>query len=84
MSRDAIFQRLRDFIVSELLSGDGDDLTGQTPLLELGVLDSLSVVKLASFIESQLGARVPPRDMNPANLGNLDSIADLVAAQPRE
>jgi acyl carrier protein len=50
-----------------------DDNTG---LFSRGLIDSLSVMDLVFFVESQIGQAVPPADIT---LENFDSIARIVA-----
>ena len=60
----------------ELLPLDND-----TPLLETGVLDSLSVLKLVLFLEQQFGVVVAAEDLIPDNFENVDAICAYLRAQ---
>ena len=73
-----VHEALRAFIVDELLDGDGAGLEDGTPLLETGVLDSLSVVSLLAFLKSRFGLEVPQAEVTPKNLRNLGAIVALV------
>ena len=57
--RKVIEEKLHEFIVGELLDGDGDELTPTTNLLALGIIDSLSMVSLRVFMERSFSIRVP-------------------------
>jgi acyl carrier protein len=66
--------------VSERLLGEGNasDLTDRTPLLELGVLNSLETSRLVAYIRETFGVRLPPTAMTASNFRDLATIAGLV------
>lgn len=78
MSQDAITETLRQFIARELLEGDDAGLDAETPLIELGVISSMSIVLLSAFITDEYGVTVPQREMTVANLSKLSRMAALV------
>ncbi|MFI0481369.1 acyl carrier protein [Actinomadura sp. 9N215] len=53
-------------------------IEADTPLLDLGVLDSLKTAILLSHIRDELGVSVPPIELTVANFRNLRNIAALV------
>ncbi len=57
--RDEIEETLRQFIADELLHGDAGDLTADTNLLALGIIDSLNLVQLRVFMERTFHVRIP-------------------------
>ena len=69
-------QAIRDFIVTELLSGQ--TLEDEDELLLSGLVDSLSVMKLVSFIDKELGIRVPHADIKLRNFSTISAIADYL------
>jgi acyl carrier protein len=69
---------LRTFIVDEVLDGPAAGLTMETPLLEWGLLTSLSTIRLLSFIAERFGVRVPEDEVVGRNLKDLNSIAGMV------
>ncbi|HEX8675409.1 MAG TPA: acyl carrier protein [Longimicrobium sp.] len=78
MSRQEIEKSLHDFVARELLDGDADDLTSSTNLLALGVIDSLSMVSLRTFVEQAFRVRLPEGIASPEDFSTLSSIAALV------
>jgi acyl carrier protein len=72
--------RLLEYTRTQLLGGDADGLTPETPLLEWGVLDSLKTARLVGWIRDEFGVRVPPTKMNGANFKDLNSIAALIGS----
>lgn len=80
MDKNDIFQALREYIVNEILDGEDVGLDGDTPLLQLGVLNSMEVTRLVGFVEERFGAKVPSESLTPQNLENLQKITELVAS----
>lgn len=84
MNIQEITQNLKDFIINELLDGEEMGLEVDTPLLEWGILDSLSMVSLLAFIEENLGIQVPSKEVKPENFDNLQAITNLLDALSKE
>lgn len=53
-----------------------DEVGDDQSFLETGIIDSLGIVQIVAFVESELGAPVPDTDLVPANF---DSIARIAA-----
>jgi acyl carrier protein len=70
-------QFILDVIVSE--SGrDIQDLAPDEPLLDSGVLDSLGILKLVSFLDEELHIDLPLERLQLEDFASLDSICALV------
>ncbi|TDK28514.1 acyl carrier protein [Luteimonas aestuarii] len=67
---------VRDFIATTFPSEDGSDHPADASLLEGGVIDSIGVLTLVTWIEEAFGFTVEDEDVLPENL---DSIASIVA-----
>jgi acyl carrier protein len=78
MTREEMLGELKQFVVAELLDGRDAGLDEHTPLLAWGVLDSLSVNVLVSFTNERFGIEVPPGDVTPENLKDLDAYVALL------
>ena len=66
---------LRSFIQEELLDlDDGDDLLSGQDLLADGLVDSLGMIRLISFIKDSFEYTVPAADFLIENFESLDSI----------
>jgi acyl carrier protein len=78
MDKAQILARLTQYIAEEILEGDAEDLEPSTPLLELGVLNSLETSRMMAFIQKEYGITVPPEAMRVENLQTLSAIADMV------
>lgn len=78
MTREEVLDELKQFVVRELLDGRDTGLDEHTPLLAWGVLDSLSVNVLVSFTNERFGIDVPPREVTPDNLKDLDAYVAML------
>lgn len=76
-SPHAIIGPLLEFVSIELLHGE-QDLDEQTPLLALGVIDSLSMVSLLDFIQRTFHVVVPNDSVTVENFEDVSAIAELV------
>jgi acyl carrier protein len=74
--RNSVRQFIKEtFLVDEV----GDDES----FLASGVIDSLGVMQLVTFIESQLGSKVPDKDLIPDNFDSISRIAAYVGRKRR-
>lgn len=78
MYKPDVIQSLKAFVATELLDGDDGDLDETTPLLELNLLDSFSIVSLLSFFETEFGLQIPIESVSIDRLKDLSTMADLV------
>jgi len=66
------------FIGVQLLSGDDAGLNRTTPLLEWGLINSMEMKQLVSFLEQRFGVRIAGQDVVAKNFRSVESIAELV------
>src|SRR5262245_33807366 len=78
-----LIDQLIAFVNGELAAGivDPHVIDAETPILELGILDSLAMVSLLAFIHARFGVHVPDEAVIPENFENLGCLASLIAAQ---
>ncbi|MFB7509452.1 acyl carrier protein [Streptomyces broussonetiae] len=82
--REEIATTLLAFIRERFLSGDPQgELTGDTPLLELGVLNSLNTATLIAYMVDAFGVKVPLHDVTPEAFKNVDSLSSMVHERRR-
>jgi acyl carrier protein len=79
---------LKDYITNEIASTSSHTkIEDDTKLIETGILDSLSILKLVTFIEEKFSLRVVPEDVveenfeTPASIGRY--VRDKVAHQSK-
>jgi acyl carrier protein len=70
---------VRGFILEHFLPGeDPKNLTDQTELKESGILDSLSTLKLVSFLEEEFTIELEANDLEAGNLATVANIETMV------
>lgn len=84
MNAAQIIDRTRAYIVENFLYMRPDFKLGDTDsLLERGIIDSMGVMELVAFIESDFGVTVADEDVTEENIGSLRAIAGYVGARVR-
>lgn len=79
---DNVRETVRRFILDNFLPGeDASNLTDSTELKESGILDSLSTLKLVTFLEEQYKVEFEADDLDAGNLSTVATIAQLVASK---
>ena len=74
-----IIARVRDYVRENFLYMHADFKLGDDDrLLEKGVIDSMSIVEMISFIESEFGIHASEDEVSDANFGSLAGIARFV------
>ncbi len=77
-STDTILSELTGFVARELLDGQNINLDASTPLLEWGVIDSISLLSLLKFMETRFGVDIPKHELTAENLATLSKMTSLV------
>jgi acyl carrier protein len=79
---DSMRDVVRAFILENFLPGeDARNLTDDTELKESGILDSLSTLKLVSFLEERFKVEFEADDLEAGNLASIESIERLVKSK---
>jgi acyl carrier protein len=74
-----ILTRVRGFIQENFLYMHSDFQLGDDDrLLEKGVMDSMSIVEMISFIESEFSVQANEDEISEANFGSLSGIARFI------
>jgi len=70
---------VRGFISCELLQGTGETVIGDDDqLIESGIIDSLGIMTMLSFLEDKFSLQMPTEDLVPENFASISTIAALV------
>jgi len=76
---DEIIKVVRDYVTREYLEeGDERVITGSTPLISGGIVDSFSMVSLKRFLEKKYNIQIPDADATPDAFDTVERIAALV------
>ena len=71
--------KLKHFIATELMYGEDDDvLSSEEPLLGSGIVDSLGIMRLVSYIEEEFGVVVPEDELIPEHFQTVSRLAAFV------
>lgn len=79
-SQSEIIMRVRGFVQENFLYMHSKfQLADDDRLLEKGVIDSMSIVEMISFIEHEFGVNAMEEEISDANFGSLAGIARFVS-----
>jgi acyl carrier protein len=78
MQRNLIVEQLERYIAQNILEGRDIGLDETTPLLEWGIINSLEMVKLLSFMRQQFDANIPVDKLVADYFTDIASITELV------
>ena len=79
MSANPIEAALCDFLVYEVFAEKlGGPLKPDDSLFELGLIDSLAVVKTIAYCEEQFEIEIPDEELIPENFLTVRAIAELI------
>jgi acyl carrier protein len=70
-------RKVREFLTHEIVF-DARELSDETPLLN-GLVDSVGLMELVSFIEDEFAVPIDFSDVEPTNFRTVNDIARLVA-----
>jgi acyl carrier protein len=77
-----ITESVREYICADLAADVGrEDLTPDFPLIDNGVLDSISTYRLAGFLAERFHVAIEDADMTYRNLQSLEAITAMVEAK---
>lgn len=72
--------QIRSYITHSLLFGDESFVySDDDSFLERGIVDSLGVIELVSFIEAQFGISVADHELTPENFDSVTKLSEYVA-----
>ena len=84
-TQPAIKDQIREFIQENLASVKGiTSFRDDESLMDSGVIDSLGIFRLVTFLEESFGVRIGDEEINPDNLKTVDTIEQLVIAKSKK
>ena len=81
MSANFTNDRLRQFINRNFPRARARDLRNDDPLLESGIVDSMGVLDLVSFIEAEFGIAVADEELTDEYFGSIGRIAGYIESK---
>jgi acyl carrier protein len=77
-----VMEELEKFVVSELaVEHDKKSIAADEDLLMQGIIDSMGVLKLSSFIEEKFDIKVTDIDMVPENFQTLERLTQFIKSK---
>ena len=74
-----IKSKLKNFIITEFIfEKDDNSIKDDDLLLEMGIIDSVGVVVLMSFMQEQFGIQFDDKDLVPENFQTINNMKDLI------
>jgi acyl carrier protein len=77
-------QDLAEFIVQSILRTPERELRFDEPLLSRGLIDSLTLVDLALFVEDRFGVRLRNSELNAAAFDTISELANLISRRKKK
>ncbi|MFH1175993.1 MAG: acyl carrier protein [Acidobacteriota bacterium] len=84
MDKREIKDRLRVFVLRDLMPNPAYSLRDDEPLLTSGLIDSFSVAQIGVFVEVNFGVYIPDTDLTVENIDTLDRMADYIVFLRRQ
>lgn len=79
MQDQVVLDSLRAYVTERILQDPSVTIEPDTPLLEWGILNSISTVQLVGYIREEFQVDVPPEEVAGRNFKDLRSISQLLA-----
>ena len=76
MDEQAVREKLRTFIVTELIRDDGYTLTNDEGIISNGLMDSFSLAELGVYVEEEFDIYIPDSDLT---VGKMDTLNQMTA-----
>jgi len=74
--------QIRTYIQQHLMAAKGGgEVKDDDPLLDSGIIDSMGILELVSYLESTFGIEVRDEEVVPANFHSIERIASLVTTK---
>lgn len=77
ITKDQIKEQLLDFICRQFLV-DLEDIEVDKSLVDTGIIDSMGLIEITSFIEQNFNLKVNEEQMNRQNFGSVLLIVDYI------
>ena len=71
-------ETVRNFIIDNFLFGDGNGFTEEISFLEEGLIDSMGILELITFLEETFHINIKDDELLPQNLDSLNKITKFL------
>ncbi len=73
-----IKEKIKKFIVDNILFGEESGLGYDSSFLEGGIIDSTGILELVAFLEEEFSVVIEDRELIPENLDSINKIASFL------
>ncbi len=73
--------KIREFIIQKFPAARKAGLEDDSPLLESGIIDSLGVLEVVHFLETEFAVQIEDDDLTPDNFRTVDSMDVFLRAK---
>jgi|HubBroStandDraft_6_1064221.scaffolds.fasta_scaffold985383_2 acyl carrier protein len=84
MAENHVNIQIRKFVLDKFPLARKQQIKDSDPLLESGVLDSLGVLDLVSFVEQEFSVHVADDELVPENFHSIETLASYVQRKTNE
>lgn len=79
MTASEILTTVRQYILDNFLFRVSDEgLSDRESLIDTGIIDSMGILGLVTFLEEQFEILIPDADVRPENLGSIQKITTYI------
>ena len=76
--REDIIIGINAFICQQIIEDASFSIEQSSNLLEMGILDSLAMIRLFDFTNKNFQVSIPDAELTPENFESIDAIADII------
>jgi len=77
----SIEEKIRRFVAANLLFDDHARYSDEASFLREGIIDSMGVMELVSFVQAAFGLEVSPREVTPENFDSVSRLARFIRSK---
>lgn len=75
---ETVNQRIRDFVLGKFPIARKRGIKDSDALLESGIVDSMGVLEIVAFLESEFGFQISDEELLPENFKNIEQLSAFV------
>ena len=76
-----IKSKVKEFILTNIVKGQVEDINNDTSLLSTGLIDSITALELVEYLEDEFNIEFQAHEMDQGNLNTLDEIESFVKSK---
>lgn len=83
MEASELREKLRNFIVSELIRDDEYELEDDEGIITEGLMDSFSLAEFGVYVEQEFDIYIPDADLTVSKMNTLDQMVARLMSDPK-